>query len=134
MSGGGVLVLALLVLVAPGCVQKSDWIEGTLVTADVSGVWRGLPSSFVPGDMEMSLTQRGAKVTGDARLGASKIRIEGTVRGDVLSFSEPGGRLIAEATVTGDEMSGWGRQNLTYPASFSRFTFTLTRSPKEPDR
>ena len=31
----------LCVLVISGCAQKTDWIEGTLVTVDVSGVWRG---------------------------------------------------------------------------------------------
>lgn len=77
--------------------------------------------------MEMTLAQRGGKVTGDARIRADKVRIEGTVTGDVFSFAEPGGRLRAEATVAGDQMSGSGRQNLTSPLSFSQFSFTLSR-------
>ena len=34
-------LLAVLVLAGPACAQKGDWIAGTLVTVDVSGVWRG---------------------------------------------------------------------------------------------
>ena len=58
--------------------------------------------------MEMTLTQRGAKVTGEGRFRATRFTIEGTVRGDVFSFTEPGGRLRGEATVTGEEMTGQG--------------------------
>src|SRR5262245_6109473 len=81
------LIALLLVLGTPACAQRSDWIEGTLVTMDVSGVWRGRLLSGIQGDMELSLTQRGARVTGDALVRATKITIEGTVRGDGFSFN-----------------------------------------------
>ncbi len=119
----------LLVLLALGC-AKSDWIAGTLVTVDVSGVWRGRMDSSalyaLGGAMEMTLAQRGGKVTGEALIRAERIKIEGTVRGDVFSFGEPSGRLRAEATVVGDQMSGSGKQSFTSrgPAPFS---FTLSR-------
>jgi hypothetical protein len=124
------LAVALLLLI-PGCAQKSDWVEGTLVTVDVTGVWKGRLVSGVSGgtsgDMEMTLTQRGPKVTGDARIRAEKISIDGTVRGDVFSFREPGGRLRAEARVTGDEMAGEGNSNLVFPGARGPVRFTLSR-------
>jgi hypothetical protein len=125
------LAVAFLLFV-PGCVQKSDWVQGTLVTVDVTGVWKGRVTGAgggvvgIGGEMEMTLNQRGPKVTGDGRIRAEKFSIEGTVRGDVFSFSEAGGRLRAEATVTGDEMAGAGRTNLTGAAS-ATIRFTLSR-------
>jgi len=113
------LVAALLLLGALGCAQRTDWIEGTLVTVDVSGVWTGtvVPGleAGVGGDLQMTLVQRGAKVSGDGRFRATRMAIEGTVRGDVFSFSEPGGRFRGEATVTGDEMSGPGWTSFSTP-------------------
>jgi len=127
------LSVALLLLV-PGCAQKTDWVEGTLVTADVTGVWKGRATSGGPSgggsaEIEMTLTQRGPKVTGDGRIRAQKFSIEGTVRGDMFSFNEPGGRLRAEARVNGDEMAGQGRTNLGNlgPGQQFPFGFTLAR-------
>src|SRR4030095_8950662 len=93
----------LLLLVAAGCAPNADWIEGTLVTVDVSGSWRG--SVPYQGELELNLVQDGAKVTGQGQLLTTKFRIEGTVRGDVLAFQDPGGRLRGEAVVTGDAMT-----------------------------
>jgi len=123
------LLMGLLVIVAPGCAQKTDWVEGTLVTVDVTGVWRGRMTTGSQGEMEMTLTQRGAKVTGEGRLRSQKISIEGTVRGDLFSFTDTGGRLRAQATVSGDEMSGAGRTNLgnVGPGQQFPFDFTLAR-------
>jgi len=57
-------IIAAAFVFASGCAQK-DWIDRTLVTVDVTGVWQG---AFVTpgysGDMELVLEQRGAKVTG----------------------------------------------------------------------
>ncbi len=122
-----VVATTLLVLGALGCAHRPDWVEGTLVTVDVSGVWRGRVTAGIQGDMELSLTQQGPKVTGQGKLRTEKISIEGTVRGDVFAFADVGGRLRAEATISGDEMSGGGRTNLTFPASFGNFQFKLTR-------
>jgi hypothetical protein len=116
---------AALVLLGQGCAKRADWVEGTLVTVDVTGAWKGR-MFFVPGglgEFEMTLKQRGAKVTGDGRLRAQKLAIEGTVRGDVFSFTDPGGRLRAEAAVNGDEMSGEGRM----AGQQTAFRFTLSR-------
>lgn len=121
----GFAAAALLALAACGCAQRADWIEGTLVTVDVNGVWRGfaIPArGGVQGDAELTVTQRGPKVTGDFRIRGTKVHVEGTVRGDVLSFAAPNGRFHAEATVTGDEMSGQGvaTQGIEYSFKLSR--------------
>jgi hypothetical protein len=126
------LGVALALLGVAGCAQKTDWVEGTLVTVDVTGVWKGrvvpLPNG-IAGEFEMTLTQRGARVTGEGRIRTQKIGIEGTVRGDVFTFNEPGGRLRAEARVNGDDLSGEGRTNLIMAGSGQQtpFSFTLAR-------
>ena len=129
LSGRAVaLAMALVLLGVAGCAQKTDWVEGTLVTVDVTGVWKGrivpLPSGMA-GEFEVTLTQRGARVTGEGRIRAQKIGIEGTVRGDVFTFNEPGGRMRAEGRVNGDELSGDGRTSLT--GQQTPFRFTLSR-------
>ena len=118
------------VVPAAGC-ARADWIEGTLVTVDVAGVWKGRAfiggtSGGTSGDFELTLTQRGAKVTGDGRLRAQTFSVEGTVRGDVLTFNEPAGRLRGEARVTGDEMSGEGRANVGTLGAGAQFPFRFT--------
>ena len=35
------LQVGLVLLIASRCVQRADWIEGTLVTVDVTGRWTG---------------------------------------------------------------------------------------------
>ena len=128
------LSLGLILLIVSGCAQRADWVEGTLVTVDVTGVWRGrgtpsVSSGTISGEFEMTLTQRGPKVTGDGRIRTQKLSIEGTVRGDAFSFSDSGGRLRGQATVNGDEMSGEGSTNLVSPSSGQpvQFRFSLTR-------
>ena len=107
----------VLLLLAGGCAQKGDWIAGTLVTVDVSGTWRGRLEPGPPGgfaaDATLTLEQRGQKVAGVLLLqGAQQVspssRIEGSVRGDVLSLATLDGRVSAELIVAGDEMSGRG--------------------------
>ncbi len=107
--------LCSLVLAA-GC-ARADWIEGTLVTVDVAGVWKGRAviggtGSETSVEFELTLTQRGAKMIGYGRIRAQTFSVEGTVRGDVLTFNEPAGHLRAEARVAGDEMSGEGHSNV----------------------
>jgi len=49
---------------ASGCAQK-DWIDRTLVTVDVTGVWSGsLRGAQAPRDVQLELKQEGSKVTG----------------------------------------------------------------------
>jgi hypothetical protein len=101
----------LVLLIASGC-ARSDWIEGTLVTVDVTGRWTGMWSgSGTAGDFEMTLRQTGPKATGDITLPGAHVHdfsgpIVGAISGDVLSFSLPDGRLRGEVIVAVDEMSG----------------------------
>ena len=104
-------VLLCVLIFAAGC-ARSDWIEGTLVTVDVTGQWTGAWSGG--GDahpFELTLRQTGPKATGAVSLlgwGAHNWNgpIVGTITGDVFSFSRDDGRIRGEVLVAGDEMSG----------------------------
>ncbi len=65
----GILIAAALAF-APGC-AKTDWIDRTLVTVDVSGTWFGRAHSAGgqthAGDVFLELEQQGSKVTGSIR-------------------------------------------------------------------
>jgi hypothetical protein len=109
--------MSLVLLIASGCAPRADWIEGTLVTVDVTGRWTGgtwsqsAVGGGTGGAFEMTLRQTGPKMTGDVSLTGGNAHfwsgpIEGTVTGDVLKFSRPDGRLRGEVIVAGDEMSG----------------------------
>ena len=104
------LTMGFLVLIAAGC-ARPDWIEQTLVTVDMTGVWQGTYSRTMgSGTMELTLQQNGAKVTGQARvssLSALDGPIEGNVGGDTFRFRHPRG-LSGELQVNGDEMTGTG--------------------------
>ena len=109
----GVLIAAALAF-GSGC-APSDWIERTLVTVDVTGVWAGSWTVGPPGsgDIELTLQQSGPKVTGQLRMTGSQVGqpdgpIEGTVSGDMFSFRQTHGRLIGDLQVKGDEMTGSG--------------------------
>ncbi len=121
---------ALALLIASGCAPRADWIQGTLVTADVTGVWRGrayaLGGGGGVGDMEMSLEQRGPKVTGEYRYRGEKHFIEGTVSGDTFTFRDADGDIRGQATVDGDEMSG---QGFSKRFQQGEFKLTLQRQP-----
>jgi hypothetical protein len=118
-------IAGLLVLVGltfgVGC-AKSDWIERTLVTVDVTGTWSGRVAAGPgalggpSGTLWFDLKQKGATVKGLLQyeggggmgLPANSAPIDGTVTGDVFRFKlETAGRSAqGELTVTGDEMSG----------------------------
>src|SRR5207247_4480462 len=61
------MMVGLLVAGALGC-TRSDWIQSTLVTVDVSGEWQGNLSkptaSYGPSLIQLKLQQSGPKVTG----------------------------------------------------------------------
>ena len=106
-------LLALLIVVS-GC-ARSDWIERTLVTVDVTGAWEGAPASGGHGVFYLSLEQQGSQVKGRIRhVGAGSAcasvvgPLEGTVAGDVFSFKQTNASISGEMTVSGDEMSGGG--------------------------
>ena len=108
------LALGSLLFVASGC-ARPDWIEDTLVTVDVTGVWRGSAgrggSAYGGGSVQLTLQQSGAKVTGNFR-GAEggDVPIDGIVNGDKLTLtsSKSTRPFKADLRVNGDEMIGSG--------------------------
>ena len=115
------LLIAALLALAPGC-ARTDWIERTLVTVDVTGVWSG--RAYIPHatsgliiDVRLELEQEGPKVKGSMRPSGSipwrsvdpspsAGAINGTVAGDVFDFAETNGHIKGHLTVSGDEMTG----------------------------
>jgi hypothetical protein len=107
------LAVGALLFIAFGC-ARPDWIEETLVTVDVTGVWRGFAgrsgSAYSGGSVQLTLQQSGAKVTGNFR-GAEggDVPIDGVVNGDKLTLRSSGTRPFkADLRVNGDEMIGSG--------------------------
>jgi len=104
--------MGFLVLFATGCVRP-DWIDQTLVTVDVTGVWRGtFERAGGGGSMELTLQQSGLKVTGmlkgTIQLHYADGPIEGTVNGDRFRFRSVRSVTNGELQVNGDEMTGSG--------------------------
>jgi hypothetical protein len=105
------LVLTALLAAGSGC-ARPDWIDQTLVTVDVTGVWRGAFARAGAGggksNVELALQQSGPKVNGQLK-GISTAEyglVEGTVNGDVFSFRTRRGDVTGELQVSGDEMVG----------------------------
>ena len=125
------MILVAALVCGSGC-ARSDWIDRTLVTVDVTGTWDGSASTAQSTVwLQFNLTQQGPQVTGTVK-GAgmrSAGQINGTVAGDVFTFRLTDVPFTAEMTVSGDEMTGSG----TVPYSYSRGTLTLRRvSPGSP--
>src|SRR5262245_6449670 len=99
------MILVGVLALASGC-ARPDWIEQTLVTADVTGTWQSNEGTF----LELTLEQRGTKVEGSVlRPKHYAGPIEGTVAGDLFTFrrGDAGGSpLRGQMRVSGDEMSG----------------------------
>src|SRR5262249_14738650 len=75
-SAAACALVGLAFVSTVGCAQK-DWIDRTLVTVDVTGVWEG-KQDFGPGgggarDIVIVLQQQGAKVTGEIRNSATAL-------------------------------------------------------------
>jgi hypothetical protein len=105
----GLLIAAALAFDS-GCV-KTDWIDRTLVTVDVTGTWYGSSAGGAGREIYLELKQDASKVTGSVRVfpGGSIPRaepIDGTVAGDVFRFRQRNGIVEGEVTVSGDEMNG----------------------------
>src|SRR5262249_37600633 len=123
-------VIAAALVFASGCVKQQDWIDRTLVTVDVTGVWDGKQvGTNWARDIVVALQQQGPKVTGEImNLGtgegtsAGSTAIQGTVNGDTLSLREVGGQTLRVVLqVTGDEMTGSGdRLNRPFQVSLHR--------------
>ncbi len=112
---GGTLLLAVTLVAGSSC-ARPDWIERTLVTVDVTGVWHGrslhLNQSVYP-ELWLDVRQEGSKVKGSLK--AQNMGnfgypysgpIEGSIAGDTFSFRQKDGRLSGEFIVGGDEMTG----------------------------
>jgi hypothetical protein len=122
-----VLIAAVLAF-GLGCAQ-TDWIDRTLVTETVTGVWAGSMVSpdgqpSVSQDVRLELQQQGPRVIGSFRgglIGASvrgSIPIEGSVAGDLFTFKDARGTLTGELTVNADEMRGQGILGNSRPVTF----------------
>jgi len=112
----GVLILAALICDS-GC-ARTDWIERTLVTVDVTGTWSGsvgeTGGSNAYGTLWFELEQQGSTVKGDLQivgrrfvgLPSTSRPIVGTVAGDVFRFKQQGSTVEGELTVSEDAMTG----------------------------
>jgi hypothetical protein len=111
---------------------KTDWIDRTLVTMDVTGTWYGSPEAAGfgrPGDFLLELKQEGSAAKGFLRSGTSQGTsgtgslagpITGTVAGGVFRFRNARGTAEGELTVSGDEMNGVAPISGTRPISLPR--------------
>jgi hypothetical protein len=117
-----VALVATTLAFSTGC-AKTDWIDRTLVTVDVTGTltgsMAGAGSGGRPPELLFDLEQQGSTVKGTMRFPAggssewvttsSRVipgPIDGMVTGDVFRFRLTSGRLAGEMTVSGDEMTG----------------------------
>ena len=109
-----VLVLMSSLIAATWC-AKSDWIQSTLVTADVTGIWIGHIGATNPSiNVRFELEQEGPKVKGYLRRAGSfggsipliEGPVDGSVGGDVFRFTVTKAATQGEMTVSGDEMTG----------------------------
>jgi hypothetical protein len=132
----GVLIAATLAI-GSGC-AKTDWIERTLVTVDVTGTWNGSVGGMgtgggKPPDLLFELEQQGSTVKAVMRLPAggssqsvsygSRINpgpLVSTVASDVFRFRLTNGSLEGELTVSGDEMIGQVSWSGSRPLSLRR--------------
>jgi hypothetical protein len=129
------LLLTTMLTLSAGCAQK-DWIDRTLVTVDVTGVWTG--RAYIPHavtgliiDVRLDLEQEGPKVKGSIRPSGSipwrqldpsptEGPIEGTVAGDTFEFKEATGHTAGRLTVSGDDMTGEITEKTTYSVVLRR--------------
>ena len=102
------LSLAVALATVLAC-TRNDWIDRTLVTENVTGVWSG---SIGEGawfrNVRLELQHDGAKVSGVIRFppGSTSTLIEGSVAGDTFTFKDTRGNDSGELVVGGDEMAG----------------------------
>jgi hypothetical protein len=128
MLSGARLLLAVLLaglvatplLLGLGC-AKTPWVDRSVITEDVNGVWLGSMAgpdgqAMVNGQVRLELQQRASKVTGSVYASSSWLRsggrrslpIEGSLADDVFTFKDDRSILSGELTVNGDEMTGRG--------------------------
>jgi hypothetical protein len=94
MKPAALWLIAAVLILSPGCVKQPDWIESTLVTVDVTGVWEGTalsPTATGGGTAVravLDLEQEGPKVKGTLQFAYARTSgsLEGRVGGDVFHF------------------------------------------------
>jgi hypothetical protein len=143
----GLLIAAALAF-ASGCAQ-TDWIDRTLVTETVSGVWAGSmdtpdgQQSAVNVAVRLELQQQGPRVSGvielfgggfGGRTPRGSTPIEGSVAGDVFRFKDSRGTVVAELAVSGDEMRGQGTAAGGRPVTLSLRRVDASPPPTSPTR
>jgi hypothetical protein len=113
------LLIATTLLVGSGC-AKTDWIDRTLVTENVSGVWTGSMVTLdgqpmVSLEVRLELQQKATKVTGSMEMSGTRgpdtrgsLTIDGTVASDMFMFKDARASVTGELTIDGDEMRGNG--------------------------
>ena len=137
------LALALLLTTSLGCAEN-DWIDRTLVTADVTGTWQGTQNA-INMTVQLELEQQGAtvkgflRIVGGASVNVAGVRdgpIEGTVAGDVFRFRQTSGRAEGELTVVSeDEMDGPATIAFTRnPITFRRVARPSSQESSQPPR
>jgi len=117
MRAIGGLVLATSLAISSGCV-RTDWIDRTVATVDVTGTWFGSAQGSAgsgPGDLLFELEQQGSTVKGTVLFGRGGYQplggggpepLTGTVIGDVFRFTAARGAIDGEVKVSEDEMNG----------------------------
>jgi hypothetical protein len=142
MKAAGTLLIAALLLATPGCVKQPDWIESTLVTVDVTGLWEGTVAGG--GDSPairavLDLEQEGPRVKGKLQTGGATGRgsgsLEGRVGGDLFHFTVIGGQgetVRDEVTVSGDEMEGTFTLPIMTGPQTMRISLRRIDSPSRP--
>jgi hypothetical protein len=129
---GGLLIAATLA-VGTGC-AKTDWIDRTLVTVDVTGTWSGSLHGVGTGSRELllDLEQKGSTVKGSVQVspaaGMMADVLDGTIAGDAFRFRDSRGRLEGNLTVSGDEMAG----QVSLLGSTSQISFRRTEPASPP--
>jgi len=111
------LMTALIASTISGCAStepaRSTAGVTSAMTANVAGTWTGFTGQGAyAGTMVYELQQDGTKVSGTASAseiaGAAggSIYLQGTVEGDIFSYSLTRGTCCGRLTIKGDEMSG----------------------------
>jgi len=122
------VAIVVAFVLASACARQ-DWIDRTLVTEDVTGVWWG-------STIKLELQQQGARVTGVITVPpfggsslTSGVPVEGSVAGDVFSFKDSRGVYSGELTVSGDDMTG----QILGPGGKRKASFRRESAASQPD-
>jgi hypothetical protein len=137
------MLIAATVGFGSGC-ARTDWIDRTLVTVDVTGTWFGSAGggSGAPGDLLFELEQQGSTIKGSVLFGRGGYQplggggpepLTGTVTGDVFRFSAARGAIDGELKVSENEMNGLVSFSGSRPL-FLRRVDSSTRQDSPPRR